>query len=74
VIYIAGQVGGEMRQLEFFAEHRDLRDRNWWRDRLHETRSCGRRVRDEDPDESVTLFARITTGVNAISFQVLVGG
>ena len=34
----------------------------------------GRRIGDEDPDEIVLLFAGVAAGVDAIDFQILVGG
>ena len=31
-------------------------------------------IGDEDPDETVLLFAGIAAGVDAINFQILIGG
>ena len=74
VIDVAGQVGREMGYFELFTKSRDLRHRNGRVNRFCKTRPGWRRVGNEDPDEAVPLLARITAGVNAIDFQVLIGG
>ena len=42
--------------------------------RLGESRPGGRRVGHVDPDETILLFAGITAGVDAVDFQILIGG
>ena len=39
-----------------------------------ESRAGRCRIGDEDPDETVLLFAGVIAGMDAIDFQVLIGG
>ena len=75
VIDAAGQIGGQVGEFVFVAECWNARaGLRRGSARCVESRSCGRRLRNEDPDEAVMLFAGVAAGVDAIDFEFLIGG
>src|SRR4029077_19434873 len=74
VIHAAGQVRSQVGEFEFLAECRNARRSRRRIDTLRESRSCWRRLRNEDPDEAILFFACVTARVDAIDSEFLIGG